>query len=67
MTTETRTDGGGSSLRRLLLLALTFAVGYVLGARGGGDSEWERSEREPTRITIDDESDEGEESGEVGA
>lgn len=55
MPTETQTSSGRSPLLRLLLLALTFAAGYVLGARSGEESEWEQAGREPTRITIDDE------------
>ncbi|WP_158059140.1 hypothetical protein [Halorussus halophilus] len=43
-----------SSLRTLVLLAVTFAVGYVLGARGGDDADWDGGQREPTEITIDE-------------
>jgi hypothetical protein len=57
---RTQTDGGRSSLGRLVLLALTFAMGYVLGSQSGGESEeWEDVQKEPTEITID--GDEGEE------
>ena len=45
---------GRSSLGTLLALAATFAVGYVLGARGGDDSEWDGDGREPTEISIDE-------------
>jgi hypothetical protein len=55
---KTQTDGGRSSLGRLVLLALTFAVGYVLGSqRGGGSEEWEDAQKEPTEITIDGDED----------
>jgi hypothetical protein len=60
MATENQTDGGRSGLGTLILLALTFAVGYVLGSRNGGESgKWQDVANEPTEITIDgdDESD----------
>jgi len=61
MATETQTDGGRSRLGTMVLLALTFAVGYVLGSRGDGETgEWEDVASEPTEITIDGD-DEGEE------
>jgi len=51
---DEQTDAGRSSLGRLVLLALTFAAGYVLGSRrGGGTDEWQEPGREPTEITID--------------
>lgn len=54
MATETQTDGGRSRLGTLVLLALTFAIGYLLGSRSGGESaEWEDVASEPTEITID--------------
>ncbi len=54
MATETQTDGGRSRLGTLVLLALTFAVGYVLGSRSGDETEeWTDVASEPTEITID--------------
>lgn len=55
MANQTRRARGGSPLGRLLVLGVTFAVGYVLGSRSGGKSDaWEGTESEPTEITIDD-------------
>lgn len=54
MTFQTDPAGDGSPSLRLALLALLFAVGYVLGSRRAGRSRQERPEREPTQITIDD-------------
>ena len=51
MEQQTR-SGGRSGLGRLLALALTFAVGYVLGSRRAGESEPWDPEREPTEIAI---------------
>jgi len=59
-----RTDAGRSPLGTLALLALTFAAGYVLGSRSGGESgEWQDVPDDPTEITIDgdEESDESKE------
>jgi hypothetical protein len=63
---EQRTqDAGRSPLGTLVLLALTFGLGYVLGSRSGGRSgEWEEVPSEPTEITIDGDGDEGMESEE---
>ncbi|WP_135825225.1 hypothetical protein [Halorussus ruber] len=56
---RTQTDGGRSPVGRLVLLALTFAVGYLLGSqRGGRSEEWEDVQKEPTEITIDGDEDE---------
>ncbi|WP_132058725.1 hypothetical protein [Halorussus amylolyticus] len=55
MARQTQADAGRSLVERVTLLALTFAVGYVLGSRTGRDADaWEDADREPTRITIDD-------------
>lgn len=64
MTTDT-SETDRSSLRTLIALATTFAVGYVLGARRGGSERV--NEREATEISIDesgtiDDEAEGEES-----
>jgi len=58
---QTQTDGGRSPLGKLALLALTFAVGYLLGSQSSNDNEeWQGVESEPTEITIDgDEESEG--------
>lgn len=54
---ERTQDSGRSPLGTLALLALTFAVGYVLGSRGGGEpAGWQDVPSEPTEITIDNES-----------
>ncbi|WP_135854308.1 hypothetical protein [Halorussus salinus] len=54
MATETQTDGGRSRLGTLVLLALTFAVGYLLGSQSGDETdEWTDVASEPTEITID--------------
>lgn len=54
MKQQTRSDGGRSPLATVALLALTFALGYVLGSQSGGESgEWQDVESEPTEITID--------------
>lgn len=60
----TQPDTGRSSLGRLVLLALTFAAGYVLGSRrGGGESEeWREVPSEPTEITIENGDEEESES-----
>jgi hypothetical protein len=57
---QTQTASSRSSLGRLALLALTFAVGYLLGSQSGSDDgEWQDVQSEPTEITIDgDEEDE---------
>ncbi|USZ69928.1 hypothetical protein NGM10_16120 (plasmid) [Halorussus salilacus] len=55
MARQTRT-GGDSTLGRLLALALTFAVGYALGAWRTGESEPWTEGREPTEIPIDGDS-----------
>ena len=62
---EQRTqDVGRSPLGTLVLLALTFGLGYVLGSRsGGGSEEWQDVPSEPTEITIDGDG-EGEETEE---
>ena len=62
---ERRTkDAGRSPLGTLVLLALTFGLGYVLGSRSGGQSEeWQDVPSEPTEITIDGDG-EGEETEE---
>ncbi|MFC4549810.1 MULTISPECIES: hypothetical protein [Halorussus] len=54
MTLQTDAAGDGSPSFRLALLALLFAIGYVLGSRRAKRSRRERPEREPTKITIDD-------------
>jgi hypothetical protein len=65
METLTRTDAGRSSLGTLVLLALSFVAGYVLGSRGGGESdEWQNVPDEPTEITIDGDGGEDDESEE---
>ncbi|WP_276302173.1 hypothetical protein [Halorussus lipolyticus] len=57
---STQTDGGRSPLGTLVLLGLTFAVGYLLGSQTDSEAEeWQDVETEPTEITIDgDEDDE---------
>jgi hypothetical protein len=51
---QTQTDGDRSPLGKLALLALTFAVGYLLGSQSGSDEEeWQDVQSEPTEITID--------------
>ncbi|NEU58272.1 hypothetical protein [Halorussus sp. MSC15.2] len=62
MQERTQSDGGRSPLATLALLALTFAIGYVLGSQSGGESgEWQEVANEPTEITIDGEEEQTEE------
>ncbi|MFC7078927.1 hypothetical protein [Halorussus caseinilyticus] len=61
MPNQTQTDGGRSPLGTLVLLTLTFAVGYVLGSRSGDAGEWQDVASEPTEITIDGDGEETEE------
>jgi len=62
MGNQTQDDAGRSSVRRLLVLALTFAIGYALGSRSAGTAGRRGDpEREPTEITID-----GDDAGESG-
>jgi len=63
---QTQDDAERSSVGRLLALALTFAIGYALGSRSAGPVEpRDRTEREPTEITIDGD-DAGEAAGDEG-
>ncbi|WP_137286249.1 hypothetical protein [Halorussus salinisoli] len=61
MQARTQTDRGRSPLGTLVLLALTFAIGYLLGSQSGRSGEWQDVESEPTEITIDGDEEETEE------
>jgi hypothetical protein len=51
---QTQTDGDRSPLGKIALLALTFAVGYLLGSQSSSDEEeWQDVQSEPAEITID--------------